>query len=244
MKHQERKHSPYSASGAERWFECPGSIKLSEGIPDKDSVWSLEGTHAHEVLENFLRKWQGLDLLPVKSPLPAMRIHVEKAGAFILGIYGKAKGSRLVSETRVHLPFVHPEAFGTLDASVVEYFGTLHVIDFKYGAGVLVSAKENLQMIFYAMGVAHQHGWDFQRVRLWILQPRIGNGEPTFWDISIGELKAYVDVFKRAVERVEKEPDTFVEGKHCWFCKAKGVCPLKQDLKFKKAKEIFKPIRG
>ena len=40
-------HSKLSASGAERWMRCPGSIAMSEGLPDTSSVAADEGTAAH-----------------------------------------------------------------------------------------------------------------------------------------------------------------------------------------------------
>lgn len=42
-------HARLSASGAERWMECPPSIKLSKGRPDTASQFAAEGTLAHAV---------------------------------------------------------------------------------------------------------------------------------------------------------------------------------------------------
>lgn len=44
-------HSKLGASAAERWLNCPGSIRLSEGQPDKTSRFAAEGTAAHAVGE-------------------------------------------------------------------------------------------------------------------------------------------------------------------------------------------------
>ena len=44
-----------------------------------------------------------------------------------------------------------PEGFGTADC-ILTQGNTLYVIDFKYGKGVPVSAKENPQMMLYALG--------------------------------------------------------------------------------------------
>lgn len=233
-------HSKFSASGAERWLACPGSVNLSEGIPDISSKWAEEGIEAHKVLEEILIYKQ----IPPKGwAVTEMKAHAANAANFLFKLHEKCKGSTLFAEQRVHLKFIHPEAFGTLDAAVVELFGTLHIIDFKYGAGVLVSAIENLQMIFYALAVAHDHQWNFQKVRLWIIQPRIsGYDGPTFWEISIEDLEAYADVFRKGIARVEKEPSTFVEGTHCHWCKAKKICPLKQEKRLQQARNLFKPV--
>lgn len=251
--HGERKHSRFSASGAERWANCPGSVHLSEGLPDKDSPWAIEGTRAHEVLESLLRcEISGNDGAEVQEAqarieniggpdvvLPMLRYGGD-AAKFILKLHQRLPRSEIMVETRIHLPFIHSEMFGTFDGAVVDHFGTLHVFDYKYGAGHAVSPVENLQMIFYGLGLAHQFDWNFKRVRLWIIQPRIkGYDGPVFWELTVSELKNYVTFFKKAVGRVLKQPDTYTEGPWCHWCRAKGICPLKQENKIEKARTVF-----
>jgi hypothetical protein len=96
-------------------------------------------------------------------------------------------------------------------------------------------------MVSYGMGLAHKFNWNFKRARLWIIQPRVPRYEgPIFWDIPIKELQSYVPVFRKAIQRTIDEPDTFVEGPHCFFCKAKGVCPKKLADKLENARMVFK----
>lgn len=252
-KHGERKHSKFSASGAERWMSCSGSVALSEGMPDKDTPWSLEGTEAHEILESIMRAAirngsmrvervaighrEGFTTTQVKD----MVSFGTRTANFILALHAKLPASELLVETRIHLTFIHPEMFGTFDGAVIDHFGTLHVFDYKYGSGHAVSPKENLQMIFYGLGLAHEHHWNFKRVRLWIDQPRIkGYDGPAFWEMTITDLKKYVPQFERAVENVLKHPNKYAEGSWCYWCKAKQKCPLKRDAKIEKAKSIFK----
>lgn len=248
--HQERKHSKYSASGAERWEVCPGSVALSEGQPDRDSPWAIEGTKAHEVLETILTVSIQVGAHRVFYPkfdrsIPKEMIHHgTHAANLILGEWGSNPDSEISVETRIALDWIHPEMFGTYDGSVAAVFDTLNVYDYKYGQGHAVSAQDSLQMAFYAIGLAHKYDWNFKRIRMWIIQPRIrGYDGPTFWEIPTMELKTkWVDRFRRAVDRVESEPDTYVEGSHCHWCKAKRVCPLKTEAKIEKAKSIFTPI--
>ena len=233
--HSERKHSDFSASGASRWFRCSGSVALSRGVPSKDTKWSLEGTRAHEVLESIMRG----SLLEDKNDPPEMVQYAKHSANFIHVLLSKSGPSELLIESRVMLDFIHPEAFGSLDYAIVEYFGTLDILDFKYGL-TLVDPKENLQFIFYALGVAHLYNWNFSWVRMWTLQPRVKNFDGyMFWEISIHELKKYVSVFKKAIERTELYPDLYVEGDHCFFCPAKARCPLKQSVKNEKARMAF-----
>lgn len=242
--HHERKHSKFSASGSERWMNCQGSVALCEKVPSKDTVWSIEGTKAHEVLERvMLAMMRGSRKLNMPDTPPEMVRHGFNAANFILGIHNRTPNSEVMVETRISLSFVHPEAFGTFDGGVVDHFGTLHVFDYKYGAGHAVSALKNTQMIFYGMGLAHRFDWNFKRVKLWIIQPRIkGYVGPTYWDLGIRDLKRYVPIFKRAVDDVEKKPNSFKEGSWCHWCNAKGICPLKQETKFKKVIGAFQSL--
>lgn len=47
-------HSELSASSAARWMNCPGSVARSRGIPREESIYSAEGTAAHEVARRCL----------------------------------------------------------------------------------------------------------------------------------------------------------------------------------------------
>ena len=254
--HGERKHSKFSASGAERWFKCPGSVALSEGVEDKSNKWAEEGTRAHEILEAIMRielsgncgatieEFQ--HVLQFDKSLgftfkqhQEMLYHAGKTAEFILK-RGRKKDAVVLVETRIPLDFIHPEAFGTFDGAVLEYFGTLDVVDFKYGARHIVSPIKNLQMIFYGMALAHKYEWNFERVRLWIDQPRgEGYDGAVFWELSIDELKAWVDVFEDRVLNVELNPDEYIEGSWCHWCKAKKLCPLKREKKLAEAQSIF-----
>lgn len=243
--HKERKHSKFSASGAERWHNCSGSVALSEGLPDKSSSWAEEGTLAHEVLESilsFARVRPDITSFFGEFPKKAdeqMISHASSAAGFILGVHKGLPDSEVLVETRITLDFIHPEMFGTFDAAVIDHFDTLHVFDYKYGM-TAVSPVQNLQMIFYGLGLAYKHQWNFKKVRLWIIQPRVkGYDGPTFWELSMQELVSYAKIFREAVGRVKHFPNKYVEGSWCHWCKAKTICPLKREAKIEKAKEIF-----
>ena len=249
VNHSERAHAKYSASGAERYFACPGSVPLSEGLPDQTNKKAAEGTRAHEVLEGIVKKSLQLKVnpqFPVEpsdARLPSeMVLHTLHVAAHILRLKYEM-GAELLVEAKVSLDFIHPEAWGSLDYAILDHFGTLHILDFKYGRS-LVSPKENLQFLFYALGAAFKYDWNFKKVRMWTLQPRAPRFEGyTFWEITMKELMAYIPKFQRAIRRVETHPEEYREGGHCFFCKAKAICPLKTQQKVEKAKAVFSPIR-
>ena len=71
---------------------------------------------------------------------------------------------------------VAPGGFGTADC-ILAFPGELHVIDFKYGKGVPVSAVGNPQMRLYAYGAYRELNFmlDIKNVHMHIFQPRIEN---------------------------------------------------------------------
>jgi hypothetical protein len=242
--HSRRKHAKLSASGAERWVNCPGSVALSEGIPDKSSPASEEGTRAHEVLETILRHAIGGEpTSQVSNVSREMWQHAADSARHILRVWRSCTGADLLIEQHASLAFIDESLWGTYDAAVIELFGTLHVLDFKYGT-FAVSPQNNLQMIFYALGVAHRFDWNFQRARLWILQPRVCDGAPVFWELSISELREYVQLFREAVERTRTQRNHFKEGSYCYFCKAKAICPVQRERKIAQGKLLFAPVKS
>lgn len=52
------------------------------------------------------------------------------------------------------LDHLHPNAFGTADVYRPDH--TLYVMDFNYGAGTPVEAKDNLQLEYYALSVTRK----------------------------------------------------------------------------------------
>lgn len=235
--HGERKHSRFSASGAERWFNCPDSVHLeAEAPPEVPGPWAAEGTAAHELAEGFLART--LTKRELAEADPQMVLHVRK---FTDWVDEKAMfADEILLETRVHLPFIHEEMFGTGDVTLVEHFGTLEIIDLKYGKSP-VDPNQNLQLIFYALGFAHLYDWNFFKARLTIAQPRCGDGEPRSWEVTIKDLKDYwIPLFHKAVARVEAKRGRYFEGKWCHWCKAKNICPLKKDKALNEARELFK----
>ena len=76
-------------------------------------------------------------------------------------------------EERLDLSDYVKEAFGTADCVVVGG-EDLHIIDLKYGQGVLVDARENTQLMLYGLGALSLLDgiYDIENVSLHIYQPR------------------------------------------------------------------------
>lgn len=236
-------HAKFSASGSERWLNCPGSIALSKKAPPQpDNVYALEGTDAHTCLETIMMNSErpGASAAMLKKRFPvAMVNYAIETYEHILALM--PDNTILLCETRVDLEFVEPDMFGTVDAAIVDLFGILWVIDYKYGAGRLVLPKENTQMIYYALGIAHKYHFNFSKVRLAIAQPRIVHKDGFFrtWDMEVPQLMEWTEKFKTGVKAC-KEPDAPLKpGRWCFFCPAQSICPAIGEQNFEDAQNDF-----
>ncbi len=281
VNHKEREHSKFSASGSERWLNCAASVALEEmSPPSKDSVWSVEGTQAHEVLEHLLKcelggndgpdVWEATEFFNELNKIikpDSFKAMVKHANGFIKTFLEVSEGRHKDFKTPLYLPEYHAERrvynstinnefalegedamFGTIDARAVEIFGTLHVWDYKYGAGHIVSPRENTQAIQYGLASADEYLWNFQRVVVHIYQPRAGGDIHKYWEVSIDELfSKWLPMWRRGVERVEYRLNEPFKGSWCHWCRAKAidpqtgqaVCPEQRVNKFNKLTDMF-----
>lgn len=233
-------HALISPSAAKRWIACPGSVRLTEGFPDKGSKYAEEGTFAHSVCETLLRHYS--EKIPAsrkKAELAALKankwytdelmgycqIYVDLVKATYKDALKKDKSAVLDIEVKLDLGNFIPDGFGTADAVII-YNDTLLIFDFKYGRGVRVDAKENPQMRCYAGGalVAYHELFDIKHVITTIVQPRVENGISSE-EISADELLEYcTGVIWPAADKAYRGVEEFCPGDHCRFCPANGQC--------------------
>ena len=60
-------HALLAPSASKRWMACPPSARIEALLPDKDTVYSREGTIAHSVAEFILRRYRDRRLLPASD---------------------------------------------------------------------------------------------------------------------------------------------------------------------------------
>ena len=241
----QRDHSKYSASGSHRWLNCAASVALEEqSPPSPDNPFSLEGTQAHAVLEVLFKLrelsplWSAFNYVQLNERDPMVRFGLDMVDT-VRTIFHGLPGAELLVEKRIYNTSIHPEMFGTVDAAIVQEFGELHVFDYKYGKS-LVKAEKNTQMIQYALGLAEKFDWNFSTVSMHIYQPRVGLDAHSVWTIPLEDLKGFwLPVFKSGVARTLAESPRAFAGHHCFWCRAKSICPLKEENKTTKAFEIF-----
>ena len=156
-------HALLSASGAHRWLNCTPSAVLESGEPGSTSEAAEQGTAAHALAEHKLRK-----ALKQRSKRPVstwhddeMEEHTDDYVAYVLEQFNTAKATcpdaNLLVEQRLDFSHIVPGGFGTGDAVIIAE-PRLHIIDLKYGMGVLVEAEQNPQLMLYALGALHAFG--------------------------------------------------------------------------------------
>lgn len=242
-----QKHALLSASSAHRWLHCPPSAKLTAGVTEAPSEAALQGTAAHALAEHKLRR-----ALKQQSKRPIseyeddeMNTHTDDYVSYVLEQYEQAKQDTpdTVIYIEQHLDFSHvvPGGFGTGDTLVVTD-GTLHVIDLKYGLGVLVEAEWNPQMMLYAIGALALFDalYDIEQVALTVFQPRRAN--ISTWTISVTELNKWAEqTLKPAAKQAAKGEGEFYAGAWCQFCKIAPTCRARAKANLELAKFDFTP---
>lgn len=239
---EKKLHAKYSASGSEKWLNCPGSVALSLKVPPlPESAFAREGTDAHTCLEAIMKSAKPrVTAVMLKKQYPDPMVDI------VFEVYRRImdlvpEGAEVLCETEVRLDFVKAGMFGTVDAAIVDLFGDLWVIDLKYGRGRLVLPEENSQMIYYGLGLAHKYNYNFERIRLVIAQPRIIHKDGNFreWVIEPLELRKWADRFHAGVLACEKPNAHFKRGRWCFFCPAQSICPITEDKKYEQAQNDF-----
>lgn len=234
-------HAKLSASSAHRWLACPPSVRLCDGIADTSSIYAAEGTLAHAVAELKLKKyfyppsvkdykaeletlkqkhiWQGESLWQ-KEMDGYSDFYVEYITNLCLS---KERAPHVALEKRVDFSIWAPEGFGTADCVVLSD-DVAHVIDLKYGKGVVVDAENNPQLMLYALGVYETYKilYGIKTFVLTIVQPRLDS--ISTWEIGLGELLAWGESIKVKAQLAYEGKGAFQAGEHCKFCKVKATC--------------------
>lgn len=236
MTHASRAHARLSPSGAERWVNCPGSVRLSEGIASESSIYADEGTAAHMLAEKCLSSGQvtaaphlgtrivvreGVSFEVTQEMVDGVNVYLDYVWAL------ERLGFDISIEQRLDLTHVAGGMFGTGDC-LAYMDGALNVVDFKYGKGVPVEVERNKQLLLYALGARKRyHNQGVPLVRLTVVQPRAlhERGPVRSWDVPIDLLNEMEVELRQAAENTKHADAPLVAGSWCKFCPAAAECP-------------------
>lgn len=238
-------------STAERRIQCAGSYKLEKNAPEPpESDFAKEGTALHHAMEHVLLEMgdkPNLDSLlgMVFYNIVITQEHIDakikpayRAFRKLCDMYGG--GVEYLVEAKANMGDVIPGAFGYIDVlATASKTNTLIVLDWKFGDGIVVSAKENTQAAFYAGCALYSQDEDIRDIvgdsydiTFAIIQPRRG-GNPDdcldVWDTNEDYVEDFVELAIAGHERNMQDDAPLKTGPHCRYCKAEVArCPAKR----------------
>lgn len=245
------KHALLSASSAARWLNCPPSAKICAESEDKESSYAAEGTLAHAMCEIKLTAFTTVTpkrtittkLNKLKKDelyQPEMDSYTDEYVDYVKKIaYSFPSKAHIAVERQVDYGAYAPGGFGTADC-VILHGEELHIVDFKYGKGVPVSAEDNPQLKLYALGAIGFYGmlYPVKNITLHIVQPRIGNYSD--WKISASDLFAWGESIKPIAQLAYEGEGDFNSGEHCRFCAISATCRKRSEDNLELAKYEFR----
>lgn len=234
-------HALLSASGAYRWMACTPSARLELEFDDQAGTAAEEGTAAHALAEHKLRK-----ALKLRSRKPVsvydsdeMDAYTDDYAAFALEQVAQARLSCsdpiVLIEQKLDFSKYVRDGFGTGDFVLIAD-KMLHIVDFKYGQGVLVAAEDNPQMKLYALGALELYDgiYDIDTVSMTIFQPRRENVS-TYTVFKESLYQWAEEVLKPAAALAYEGKGEYCPGEHCQFCRAAVKCRARAESKMKLA---------
>lgn len=258
-------HSKVGFSSMKRWQACSGSVRLSQGIESRSSVFAEEGTLAHAVGEALLEgevvgpgefHYSDHGVAKIATVSAEMLGHVQVYVDAVLDRWTDKYEPNLLIEQRFHLKELHPDIFGTSDAVVWQpEIRRLSVVDLKFGAGVAVEVEDNPQLLGYGLGALLENPqWKPVEVEVVIAQPRCphSDGPVRAQIIPVVDLIDFAGDLVAAVKATElatrdygnlAEWDAFYlyPGDHCRWCPAAATCPSLKSKAQETAKQVFAP---
>lgn len=239
----------FSPSSGERLICCQGSAKASRGLPDKTTLFSSEGSDAHELASHrlllALGKPSDVDIKSLSFYSQEMEDHISGYVSYCLEkvaiAQDKTKNPLTMVEQQVSTDRYGEGLFGTYDFAVLAD-GDLTIVDLKYGRGVSVSSVENVQLKIYALCLIEtfKELYEINSITLCIYQPRLSNVSE--WSTTKDELYKWGDsTLKDTIRKIKEGSEEFHPGKHCKFCKAKPICKVLRDKNMEIAKKDFNP---
>lgn len=244
-------HARLSFSAAERWFRCPASVSMSEGIPDTGgSDASKEGTFAHSLMEKTLKSYllgTGHEVLCPTFPEDAngweapekMMEHIQECVDYIVDEYENFPGEdiKMYLEERVDLHYMsgRDDTWGTADVRI-ESTECLAVYDLKYGKGIYVEDDTKQNRLYLLAGMcdtlrATRGVAPWESCFGMIMQPRFRgpDGEMARGvEFTPDELMEWFndEVFPKMSET--DAPGEPCAGDWCRWCKRNPTCPAAQ----------------
>lgn len=216
-----------SASNSERYWNCPGSHRLSRGIPDnrtdEQKAWAEAGERIHLWLDDpdFI-KLEG-DELEVAQKCAAQRDEQMRL------VFGENwRNVTKIKEKRLWLTMARRKVFSgkSDDISLYELVGLL--LDYKTNRGETPPSPTNRQLRYNAVLLWLESGRELDRIFVGIIQPL--TSKPLLCEYGREDLEKSMDELEMMLDEMEKPDAALKAGDWCKWCPAKLVCPKAADV--------------
>ncbi len=237
-------HATLGPSDSDRWFNCPGAIRESRGLPRPESEYAKIGTAAHWVGETCLKSGENADAyIGQKAP---NGVEVDRDMATAVQVY-LDEVRRLEAETfapvevetRADLRHIDPDLWGTYDSRLVVPGEVAYVNDYKNGAKVVEA--DAMQLRIYALD-ALKH--DVQRVVTTVIQPNAQHpdGPVRSHEYTRAELEAFVPELAEHAKATRDPAAPLKAGKWCHYCPKAPTCATLQARSLEIAQAEFSEV--
>lgn len=248
-------HAKLAPSAAERWIECPASVRMEGTVPaEVESIYAREGTCAHALGEmkaslafglitpkqyqRKLEKWRrAFDSVLDHEVEVEMGRHTDAYVELIQERMELYPHSQLMLEQRLDTGV--PTCWGTSDTVIVSP-QHVEVIDLKYGQGVTVEAHGNPQLRLYALGALDTYGdmlGETEVVRITVHQPRLDHILTD--EMTPDALRAWrTQIIPIAEEALGPDAHFGPSETACRWCPASGRCRAQLEKVFSEPFEL------
>lgn len=211
------------ASSANRWMHCSASAVEESSIPDDTSIYAEEGILLHSKIESLIKDYNANNFSDL----------TEEQKLIVQNAYEKIKhlvtNDDIEFKTEIKVATLDKLRNGIIDLIAYDKkTRTLYIVDHKFGKGTKDYAKNNWQLVIYALA-----GWAiYKNASKFVLCIN----QPTFDSFS------YIELTERELVELEKELIVGIEKATsqnsmynpsqttCKFCKAKSSCPALLDI--------------
>lgn len=233
------KHAKFSPSKLSRILLCPASGR-HEATPSSSSVYADEGTLLPHVMEQAILTWkkgQSWKVTIRSHELNAEQVNaVEDAMLYLLDLQFNPELVEVEQQV-----YITSDCYGTVDCLYDDGM-EIHVIDWKFGAGVEVSAQDNPQTMAYATGAILRNSETMnyhQRVVMHVVQPRMSNYDTMETNVRV--MMDWNDGTLQPGLWLAKSPDApYVPSlSACRWCPAKATCTARFTNTISNAEQVF-----
>lgn len=241
-------HSVFGGSSLPRIVKCPASVQESLSAPLKpESPYAAKGTMLHGIMEKAMKNKHPREyLLSLDLDIEDTVLCLD-AAEYVQSVVALHPSGDFDIEFEALgnlSSYGLPEVYGTKDV-VIRSANRTDVIDYKFGYGVAVYAKENYQLVTYlAMAVPFEENPPHNvNLHVHICQPPLNIYDD--WELDYNKMYHMVlgDVTDAIMEARSANPSYHPSESACRFCPANMRCKPRHRWLSEQAKMIQRMSR-